>query len=195
MEPTDTRRHNKRVFQKSTIDMNESEEEDWNSLDLGDLFPSNFFENKKDYIPWSHGGYKIYFNIKRFFCNTHASKKDINILEQVENLLNSTPSEPSSDVINKCHHFIKLHRIIENTNARKRLERWATKVIVCYLFIVLLLLILSSLRIIEISDTVAITVLSTTTVNIIGLGLIVLRGHFYTKEDDINQPNTSEKGK
>lgn len=161
-------------------------------FDFSEIFHPDFFDNKKDYIPWkTHGAYKIFFNIRRFFCGTNT-KKDINILEQVENLLSSTPSEPSADIIDKCHHFIKLHRIIENTNARKRLEKWATRVIITYLLLVLILVIFNSLKtfeILNISDAVVITILSTTTVNIIGLGLIVLRGHFYTKEDEINVPS------
>jgi hypothetical protein len=116
------------------------------------------------------------------FCSPKV-KKDIDLLHQVEILLNTIPTEPTSDVISKCRHFIELHRIIENTNARKRLEKWATRIIVIYLFVVLLVVVFNSLKIIEISDSVMITILSTTTVNIIGLGLIVLRGHFYTKED------------
>lgn len=173
------------------------EEEDQLDFNLSDIFDSTFFDEKKDYIPWTHGAYKIYFNVKRFFCST-STKKDLNILEQVESLLSSVPSEPSSDIIDKCHHFIKLHRIIENTNARKRLEKWATRVIVCYLFLVLILVILNSLKVydlLEVSDAVVITILSTTTVNIIGLGLIVLRGHFYTKEDEINVPSKNREDK
>lgn len=182
-------------IEKKNIEEKESEEQV--EFDFSDIFDPTFFDKKKDYIPWTHGAYKIYFNVKRLFCSTHI-KKDLNILEQVESLLNSVPSEPSSDIIDKCHHFIKLHRIIENTNARKRLEKWATRVIVCYLFLVLILVILNSLKKespLNVSDAVVITILSTTTVNIIGLGLIVLRGHFYTKEDEINVPSKKEKDK
>lgn len=143
-------------------------------------------------IPWKHGGFKCYFAFRRFFVSPRP-RKELNLLEQVETLLNSTPAEqePTNELIDKCHHFIKLHRIIENTSARKRLEKWAKRVIVIYLLIVLLLVISDSIvenTWFEISDTVMITILSTTTVNIIGLGLIVLRGHFPQKdqESDIN---------
>lgn len=147
-------------------------------------------------ISWKHGGYKLY-NIKRLFISPRP-RKELNLLEQVETLLNSTPAdqEPTKELIDKCHHFIKLHRIIENTSARKRLEKWAKRVIVLYLLVVLMLVVFDSIvenTWFEISDTVMITILSTTTVNIIGLGLIVLRGHFpqKDKESDVN----SEKGK
>lgn len=158
-------------------------------FDLSDILNDDFFEDKSEHIPWSHFFYKIYFNVKRLFCSPKV-KKDIDLLQQVENLLNTTPSEPTSDVINKCQHFIQLHRIIENTSARKRLEKWATRIIAIYLFVVLTIAILDSLRVMnvfEISDTVMVTILSTTTVNIIGLGLIVLRGHFNEKENIKNK--------
>jgi hypothetical protein len=160
-------------------------------FDIDDFF-SNIIINpkkKENYISWKNGAYKIYFNVRRFFCSPKL-RKDLNLLEQVENLLNSAPSEePSSDIIDKCHQFIKLHRITENTSARRRLERWATRIIVMYLIVVLILVILNSIKkqpIIEIPNAIMITILSTTTVNIIGLGLIVLRGHFYNKDDDFD---------
>lgn len=153
-------------------------------IDISKMFGDAFFKDRSDHIPWTHFFYKIYFNVKRLFCSPKI-KKDIDLLQQVENLLSTAPSEPTSDIINKCQHFIQLHRIIENTNARKRLERWATKIIAIYLFVVLIIVILDSLKavdVLEITDPIMMTILSTTTVNIIGLGLIVLRGHFHEKE-------------
>ena len=168
----------------------EDEDEFGPHIDLAEFFNNSF---NSDYIPWTNGGYKIYFNIRRFFHSPN-SKKDLNILEQVENLLSSTISEePSSEVIGKCRDFIKIHRIIENTSARKRLEKWATKLIVCYLVLVLILVITNSLEYIVISEAIMITILSTTTVNIIGLGLIVLRGHFYTKDEDLREKKDSKE--
>ena len=79
-------------------------------------------------------------------------------------------------------------RTMDNTKARRRLECWARKVIIWYLILVGVLVILNGLsRIIWpeiftkegfISDPVMTVILSTTTINIIGLGVIVLRGHF-----------------
>ena len=76
-----------------------------------------------------------------------------------------------------------MHRINENTKARKRLAKWAMKLISIYLIIVFLLIITSSvkwsfLKDFTIDEPIMITILSTTTVNVIGLALIVLRGHF-----------------
>lgn len=75
-----------------------------------------------------------------------------------------------------------------NSSARQRLEAWACKTIIIHLVCVLLLVILNGVsRLIWpkifteqgfISDNVMYVILSTTTVNIIGLGVIVLKGHF-----------------
>lgn len=144
------------------------------------------------HISWkTNGAYKVYYNTKRFFTSPKPAK-ELNLLDQVYALLNTAGDEPTEEIINKCRNFIHLHRVTENTSARKRLERWAKRVIVAYLLIVLLLVVASSNRYIPlmgISDTVMITILSTTTVNIIGLGLIVLRGHFFLKdkESDLNK--------
>lgn len=147
-------------------------------------------------IPWTHGGFKCYFAIKRLFSSPRP-RKELNLLDQVETLLNTTPAEqePTDELIDKCHHFIKLHRIVENTNARKRLEKWAKRVIVIYLLFVLCVVIINSLRWILISDAVMITILSTTTVNIIGLGLIVLRGHFPQDKSELKEDEGDKKRK
>lgn len=157
---------------------------------LDDIFGNSGVEDISQspdiYISWKkHGAYKVYYNTKRFFTSPKPAK-ELNLLEQVSALLNTVGDDPSEDVIEKCRHFIRLHRVTENTSARKRLERWAKRVIVFYLLTVLFLVIASAnpfFKIVDISDTVMITILSTTTVNIIGLGLIVLRGHFYQKEE------------
>ena len=160
-----------------------------NGDELDDLSFESYFEEKEDYIPWKHGGFKIYSFIKRLFCSP-SPKKELNLLEQVSVLLNTEPGEPSSPLIEKCKQFIQLHRIVENTSARKRLEKWAKRIIVWYLITVFIIILLNnngdkdtkSWYLLSLSDSVLITLLSTTTVNIIGLGLIILRGHFYTKE-------------
>ena len=77
---------------------------------------------------------------------------------------------------------------MENTSARKRLEKWAKYVISIYLFTVLFILLLvgglfGKDRLV-LDQTVIVVLLSTTTVNIIGLGLIVLRGHFEHKKQE-----------
>lgn len=150
----------------------------------------------------TNGGYYIGYIIKRFFnCPTkkEQSRKDIDLMEQVKLLLDIEDKEANEGVINKCGQFIRLHRIIENTKARRRLEKWASRVIVIYLLVVFLLVLFNYAHVpffakigtLSIDNVVMITILSTTTVNIIGLGLIVLRGHFSINGEENNINNKS----
>lgn len=124
--------------------------------------------------------------------STSKKNGDLKLIEKVNLLLETgDDNEETSSLIIK---YTKLHRVHENTKARRRLEKWASIVIVIYLIVVLAIVLINYISIdyedcwlsmitIEIPDKIMFTILSTTTVNIIGLGLIVLRGHFPNKED------------
>lgn len=143
-----------------------------------------------------HGVYRLTLTIWRFFVGpkrTKATKlKDSRFKFIAEQLISSLPDNPDKEVIEATENLLKQHRTIEDTEARRRLERWACMVIVMYLIFVFLLLILNGLSKIIwpdifkedgfISDPVMYAILTSTTVNIIGLGLIVLRGHFHIKD-------------
>ncbi len=141
------------------------------------------------YIP-----YWIRFIFSKPFKET---KKDLDILETVNTLLDS---ETTDENINKCKELTHLHRVIENTKARRRLEKWSLRVIALYLFVVLSIVVLCYSKIpfvsgfvqINIPPNIMITILSTTTVNIIGLGLIVLRGHFLANDKSNNVKDNNE---
>ena len=165
-------------------------------------------------------GYYVPYCIRYFFSNPFKEKKeDLNILDHVGALLGVGPTKAN---IATCEQLIRLHRVVENTKARRRLERWSLRVIVCYLLIVFGVVVFSYIPVpssmqntntelttksplttqvapakgataavkavldapkeekgfLRIPEAVMITILSTTTINIIGLGLIVLRGHF-----------------
>lgn len=123
---------------------------------------------------------------------TSKKEDDLRLIEKVNLLLEmGDDDEKTSSLIVK---YTKLHRVHENTKARRRLEKWASVVIVTYLMVVLLIVLMNYISIdykecwlgrvtMEIPDKIMFTILSTTTINIIGLGLIVLRGHFPNKED------------
>lgn len=82
--------------------------------------------------------------------------------------------------------LVALQRQIDDTRARRRLERWVKWVIAIYLVFVIALASFSRVyadyysptHTELLSDTTLIALLTTTTVNVIGLGFIVLRGHF-----------------
>lgn len=163
---------------------------------------NSLFGGKKP-IRWFHYfihlGYYIPYWIKFFFSEPFKEKKkDLNILDTVQALLES---ETTDENIKKSKELTHLHRIIENTKARKRLEKWSLRVIAAYLIIVLFIVLISYVTIpyvnsyitISIPDSIMITILSTTTINIIGLGLIVLRGHFLANEKLNKTKETKQK--
>lgn len=124
-------------------------------------------------------------------------KPELDPLDVVRRLLEDFEHEES---ISKSRSVVHLHRIIENTHARRRLERWSLRVIRDYLLIVLGIIICTYARIpflklpfLEIPDNIMVAILTTTTANIIGLGLIVLRGHFLAKKKDKPNKSTAEK--
>ena len=118
-----------------------------------------------------------------------TQKPDLNLLDQLEVLLVNTGGEPA------------LHRIKENTDARRRLEKWASRTIVFYLISVGFIILLNNSDFtlsssflnytskFDLSDMVIVTLLSTTTINILGLGFIVLKGHFKASETNITNEN------
>ena len=148
-----------------------------------DLFPEN-------------GAYNVVQRFKQFFCGPSKTlpRKDLNIVEQISVLLEHG-DKITDDEIHRVHILTNIHRLFENTKARQRLERWASTVIVFYLLIVLWIVLANYISItysgslafmnditVKIPDKIMFTILSTTTINIIGLGLIVLRGHFLSKD-------------
>lgn len=74
---------------------------------------------------------------------------------------------------------LKADRYKSDTNDRKWLAEWATGVVSVWLAFVLLILIIN--RNLGLSDAVIMILLGTTTLNVLGLSFIVLRGHFESK--------------
>lgn len=114
-------------------------------------------------------------------------KPELDPLDVVRKLLEDFEHQES---IEKSTSVVHLHRIIENTHARRRLEKWSLRVIATYLILVLAIVVFTyadipqiGLPILNIPPNIMIAILTTTTANIIGLGLIVLRGHFLANED------------
>lgn len=139
-----------------------------------------------DKNPFLNTGYDRQPNKKSSIFS--KKKDDLRLIEKINLLLDmGDDNEETSLLIAK---YTKLHRVHENTKARRRLERWASRVIVCYLIIVLTVVMLNygmmmpfSFRL-NIPDQIVLAILTTTTINIIGLGLIVLRGHFPNNDEE-----------
>lgn len=155
-----------------------------------------------------HGAYYIIVNIWRFFFGPSqiiiSKQKDSRFKFVAEQLISTLPENADPIIIETSANLLSQHRTIENTEARRRLEKWACRTIIIYLISVFLLVLLNGFSrvlwpqifITEgfISDTVMYVILSTTTVNIIGLGIIVLKGHFPKEENGADELiNTSDK--
>lgn len=167
---------------------NKTTSEDFNITDFPNFLFSEELPNFNSYkqedqdIPWRCFIYKLWYNILYTFRNPFKEqKRELNLLEQVEVLINTGGS---GNVIDYCERYIYLHRIIENTRARRRLERWVTRLVSTYLLIVFALIVTSYILKWDLPLGVIITILSTTTVNIVALGYILVRGLFHENENE-----------
>lgn len=155
-----------------------------------------FEEEQENHLILKHLGYYAFELVRQFFSSPYkVEKRELNVLDSIQTLLES---EPTDENINKCQELSKLHRMVENTKARRRLEKWSLRVIAWYLMIVLAVVFLSYtkiewLNILNIEPEIMIAVLTTTTVNIIGLGLIVLRGHFLANDASNSMEDEDKK--
>jgi hypothetical protein len=82
----------------------------------------------------------------------------------------------ADDLIAQRRRF-ENQRYKEDTSHRKWLGVWTAIVVTCWLTAVLAILVYNE-RYICLSDTVLTSLLATTTLNVLGLSFIVLRGHF-----------------
>lgn len=149
-------------------------------------------------LTWKkHGVYLLRIKVVEFFCGPtiKSPKPKVSQFKFIAEQVISTLTDKTDDsVIETSKELLAQHRTIEDTEARRRLERWACRIIIWYLFFVLLLILLNGVSMVIwsdvfkeggfISDTVMYAILTSTTVNIIGLGLIVLKGHFPQKKSD-----------
>ena len=148
---------------------------------------------------------KWYYNIlPHIKKQKEFSDNQIDILEEVKSLLETGKTEENIEL---CKKLTNVHRIIENTHARRRLEKKDFRIIKTYLIIVGIIFLASYINIdvttncflskvsFSVSDSVIKVLLTTTTANIIGLGLIVLRGHFLANQGMEDRKNNLKNTK
>lgn len=80
---------------------------------------------------------------------------------------------------------LESERYHSDTKDRKWLAIWTATIVSFWLLVVLLILIFNSY--ILLSDSVLIVLLGTTTLNVLGLSFIVLRGHFLSAQKNDNK--------
>ena len=84
--------------------------------------------------------------------------------------------------------FTRLERYADTSSLRRRTAKWVMWIVSLWLAAVIIVLVCAGLEWITLSNRVLIALLTTTTVNILGLPLVVLRG-LYPKEEEIDQIN------
>lgn len=85
------------------------------------------------------------------------------------------------DDYDRLNKKLRNERYREDTKHRRNLSTWAASIVSLWLISVLLILIFNS-KSINLSDSTMIALLSTTTLNVLGMMLIVLRGLFENKD-------------
>lgn len=171
-----------------------------NKENVSEEFDNAVGKPKNNKFSWlKYGGYLICYHIRCFFFGEKPLKKNINkFADLAETLISTIPDNPNVELLSSSEKLLEQQRMLEDTRARRRLERWATRTIAYYLVSVFLLLVANGIVLILnpiettemigggnllvkrgfISDSIMTVILTTTTINIIGLGVIVLKGHF-----------------
>jgi hypothetical protein len=91
----------------------------------------------------------------------------------------STISPESIEFLNRERNKARIERLKDDNEQRKILAKWTSDIVQNWLLFVALMLFLN--RIIQLSDVVLVALLGTSTLNVLGLSYIVLRGHFNGK--------------
>jgi hypothetical protein len=107
-----------------------------------------------------------------------------------DNVLNKESSLPKSlsdadfdvDAIprDRQREILENQRYLSDTRDRRWLATWTAYVVSIWLGLIILILVLNY-WLFHLTDTVLVTLLGTTTLNVLGLTAIVLRGHFGAK--------------
>nr|DAN71207.1 MAG TPA: hypothetical protein [Caudoviricetes sp.] len=99
-------------------------------------------------------------------------------------------TSPNSSILQKPDLLEKIdpptERYKDTSQLRRHTGYWVMIVVSQWLFVVICLVILVGLRSLELTDSVIITLLGTTTVNIIGLPFVLLKG-LYPQDKEISK--------
>jgi len=104
-------------------------------------------------------------------------------MKELEFLLSNTEDNPLDYINYKVPSLDEQTKILANrrysqdTKSRKKLSYWAATVVSIYLLLVFVILFFNA-KGIYLSDTVLSVLLGTTTLNVLGLMFIVLKGYF-----------------
>ena len=103
------------------------------------------------------------------------------------NIQNLIGGEDNVDYLSKDVQY--LERFKQDTRQRRILVNWMMIVVTAWLFIVLLFTIFGNVWCLKIDNQVLITLLATTTINVLGLANIILKGLFGHKNRQKKKDN------
>lgn len=103
--------------------------------------------------------------------------KDI-ISSSPEAQINSLDIDSDKIEVQKEVKILAAQRYYSDTKDRKWLALWTALIVTIWLLAVLMILVFNEIFNMKLTENVLITLLSTTTLNVLGLSFIVLKGHF-----------------
>lgn len=106
-----------------------------------------------------------------------SNKKDLSINIATEQYQIDDLDIDSEELVMQLQK-LKALRYLSDTTDRKWLAVWTAIVVSIWLFVVLFILIFNEQFNIKLNTTVIVALLGTTTLNVLGLSYIVLKGHF-----------------
>lgn len=109
-----------------------------------------------------------------------AKQKDSfsNLDLRSENGVDISPDSNLGDIDDKSLSEQIRERYSQDTQFRKHLAKWVMWIIPIWLFIVIVVLICCGIGLLTLKSEILITLLATTTINVLGLANIVLKGIF-----------------
>lgn len=108
--------------------------------------------------------------------------REDNSLNNIDYAINAIPENIANDTLedvdDKSMREQRKARFSQDTRFRKHLANWVMTIVPSWLFLVIVILFFDGFNLLKLQTEVLITLLATTTVNVLGLAYIVLKGIF-----------------
>lgn len=108
--------------------------------------------------------------------------KEDSSLNNIDYAINAIPENIANDTLedvdDKSMREQRKARFSQDTRFRKHLANWVMIIVPSWLFLVIVILFFAGFNLLKLQTEVLITLLATTTVNVLGLAYIVLKGIF-----------------
>ncbi|MBF9253072.1 hypothetical protein I2I11_07195 [Pontibacter sp. 172403-2] len=108
-----------------------------------------------------------------------AAKNLLDVIQHTSRSKNKDIDIDSDELeAQKVQKALEADRYSSDTRDRKWLAIWTAVIVSIWLLVVLLILVLNAKWQLGLHDAILVALLGTTTLNVLGLSFIVLRGHF-----------------